>query len=468
MRLDVLDQNSTRREAGWQWPRHGFGRPGKGPGIDQLTAGVPAYWWFDWTLDCRDQRQVPMVWADPPNEWPCNDGRPLLAFNEPELAEQANLTPEQVADRLHIIAQNWLGEIYGCGTLVDHVDYVDAVVASYTARYGPWPAAGWHVHVYNDNGHGAWDSYKPSYVPGALADLDRFIAHWQERGLLGRGVVISEYGALGQRSTTDLAALQETFLAYEQGFSARTAVLSWAWFSTHYDQMNGPDLVENDGRLTNVGFAWNTISKKGEETMSFDIYDRTGTKRDLVWLQATYGNVQFLDAGAAPKFKLLRVDETEGPAVIKVRVINEQGKPHAGQPVANAWPDPSLPDLRNKGLKSVWREHAMYQNTDSDGFTGFGIGTGSYIKDLAVGGPHTIWVLSPSLPSDGISGIGMLGGTEHRGPLFLTFGIVTQESGGGGETPGGGTTPEALAEVIAKLNALQADLTKLMQHLGAD
>jgi hypothetical protein len=265
-----------------------------------------------------------------------------------------------------------------------------------------------------------------------------------------------------------MAALQETFLAYEEGFRERTAVLSWAWFSVHYDPMSGSDLVENDGRLTNVGFAWNTVSK-GETKMGFDVYDRNGTKRDYDWLRATYGNVQFLDAGAVAKFKLLRVDETEGPAVIKVRVMNEQGKPHVGQPVANAWPDPSLPDLRNKGLKSVWREHAMWQNTDSDGFTGFGIGTGSYIKDLAVGGPHTIWVLSPSLPSDGISGIGMLGGTEHRGPLFLTFGIVGESGDGGGEGDGGGTIPpESLAQLNAKLDALQADLRKLMQHLGAD
>lgn len=160
-----------------------------------------------------------------------------------------------------------------------------------------------------------------------------------------------------------------------------------------------------------------------------DVFDKDGVQRDMAWLRQKYGNVQLLDAGAGSKFSLVRVDETEGPAVIKVRVLNEQGQPHGGQPVANHWPDPALPDLRNAGLRTLWRDRAAYQNTDGAGFTGFGIGTGSYIGNLQEGGPHVVWVLSPSLASDGLSGVGMLGGTNHAGPLFLTFQI------------GGGTNP---------------------------
>lgn len=154
-----------------------------------------------------------------------------------------------------------------------------------------------------------------------------------------------------------------------------------------------------------------------------DVFDKDGQLRDLAWLQAKYGNVQFLDAGTGLKFRLARVDETEGPAVIKVRVLDRQGAPLARQPIANHWPDPSLPDLRNAELKTLWRDRAGHQQSDSAGFTGFGLGTGSYIRDLTEGGPHVVWVLSPSLRSDGLSGIGMLGGTNHAGPLFLTFQI---------------------------------------------
>ena len=144
-----------------------------------------------------------------------------------------------------------------------------------------------------------------------------------------------------------------------------------------------------------------------------DVFDKNGVLRDMAWLRQKYGNVQFLDAGSGPKFRLVRVDETEGPAVIKVRLLDQQGQPLVGQPVANHWPDSTLPYLGNSGLKTLWRDQAAYQSTDSAGFTGFGIGTGSYIANLQEGGPHTIWVLSPSLASDGLSGVGMLGGTNH-------------------------------------------------------
>lgn len=158
-----------------------------------------------------------------------------------------------------------------------------------------------------------------------------------------------------------------------------------------------------------------------------DVFDKYGVKRDLDWLRQKYGNVQFLDAGLGRKFKLARVDETEGPALIKVRVIGSDSLPQSYQPVANHWPSPALPDLRNAGLKTTWRDRAIFQETDGAGFSGFGLGTGSYIRDLAEGGPHVIWVLSPSLPSDGLSGVGMLGGTNHAGPLFLTFQIGEDE-----------------------------------------
>ena len=61
--------------------------------------------------------------------------------------------------------------------------------------------------------------------------------------------------------------------------------------------------------------------------MAPEIYDMSGARRDMAWLRQKYGNVQFLDAGAGPKFRLVRVDETEGPAVIKVRLLDQQGQP---------------------------------------------------------------------------------------------------------------------------------------------
>ena len=172
-----------------------------------------------------------------------------------------------------------------------------------------------------------------------------------------------------------------------------------------------------------------------------DVFDKDGARRDWDWLRGRFGNVQFLDAGAGAKFRLARVDVTEGPATLKARVLDAQGAPHGGQPVANNWPDNTLPDLRNAGLMTLWKDRAVYQQTEPSGYTGFGLGPGSYIRDLAEGGPHTVWVLSPSLRSDGIGGVGMLGGTNHEGPLFLTFQI----------TNGDPVTPEPPAQDLDRL-----------------
>lgn len=167
------------------------------------------------------------------------------------------------------------------------------------------------------------------------------------------------------------------------------------------------------------------------------IYDQNGAERDLAWLRNKYGNVRVLDAGPVRKFKLVRVDETEGPAVIMVRVLDTNGATMMNQPVANHWPDDTLPLLTGGGLKTTWQPRAAVQRTEATGYTGFGIGTGSYIGNLVEGGPHTLWVLSPSLPSDGLAGVGMLGGTNHAGPLSLVFQI-------GEDMPVFNSLPEAL------------------------
>jgi len=197
------------------------------------------------------------------------------------------------------------------------------------------------------------------------------------------------------------------------------------------------------------------------------IYDLDGTERDMDWLRGKYGNVKFLDGGSDSKFELARVDETTRTAMIKVLVLDDSGEPVQGQPVANRWPDPSLPDLTGSGSKTLWHDRAHVQNTDSSGLTGFGLGSGSYIGDLNIGGPHTLWILSPTLPSDGLSGMGMLGGTNHMGPLSLTFRIVDAAPPPMPPTPTPDSVMERLDEVMERLELVHADLRRLLSHFGA-
>lgn len=152
-----------------------------------------------------------------------------------------------------------------------------------------------------------------------------------------------------------------------------------------------------------------------------DVYSKSGMERSWEWLTEIFGDVHHLEApDNSDRFRLVRVDETEGPATIQVRVLGPSGEPWPNQPVAVWWPDRTLPDLRQAGLVRLWRERGVNQRTDNSGTTGFGLGNGSYYFPPNVG-PHVVWVLSPSSDSDGVEGIGMLSGTNHRGPLRLTF-----------------------------------------------
>lgn len=200
--------------------------------------------------------------------------------------------------------------------------------------------------------------------------------------------------------------------------------------------------------------------------MTVEVYDLTGTRRDMAWLRERYGNVQVLDAGSVRKFALTRIDVTTGNALLKVRVLSDTAQAQAGQPVANCWPDSTLTLLTGQGLQTVWQPRAAVQKTDTNGFTGYGLGTGSYIQDLAAGGPHTVWVLSPSLPSDGVSGLGMLGGTNHEGPLFLTFAI--QDAAVEPEPEPQPDQMLALMQAIANNTwQIERHLAALREHFGA-
>lgn len=227
---------------GYVWPSRGFGHPPEAWAISHaaLIGGAPV-WFYDWWWDCSRWLNdaglyVPSVaraWY--PQVMACNDGRPLLVLNEPEEVGQAELTPEAAAAVLHeAAASGWSGPIYCCGVQAAHIPYMRQVVAVYQSQYGAWPADGLHVHVY----HGA-------------DELAEFIAWARAQGVLGDGVVVSEYGRLTDEKLTsgDLETLTAQVLAVD-------GVLTAAWFSVNYPPWAASDLLTAGGALTELGEAW--------------------------------------------------------------------------------------------------------------------------------------------------------------------------------------------------------------------
>jgi hypothetical protein len=168
---------------------------------------------------------------------------------------------------------------------------------------------------------------------------------------------------------------------------------------------------------------------------------------------------------------LIKVEEMEGPQTLIVNTEAENGSPHSGQPVALSWPSLAGPSqdlpVIPAGSKSCYTSRAVVQRTEN-GCTGFGLGGGSYISNPAVGGPYSVFVLSPSTYSDCLTGTGWLGGTNHMGPCRLTFRIVPAAGGDPEPEPGGDDDLDFLVHRIAVASErTAAALERLAEHLGA-
>jgi len=160
------------------------------------------------------------------------------------------------------------------------------------------------------------------------------------------------------------------------------------------------------------------------------IWDASGTQRDWAWLHAKYGRLEHRRAAGYPRFALVRIEETSGPPILKVKLVDTVGAP-IGALVALTYPDLSAPasylqDLtRGNPALSPWSTRGIVQFTDgATGVTGFGLGGDSWIRDFAAGGPYHVWPFHSEVYSDCLSWIGWLGGTDHAGPCALTFQLV--------------------------------------------
>lgn len=121
-----------------------------------------------------------------------------------------------------------------------------------------------------------------------------------------------------------------------------------------------------------------------------EIYDQDGTLKDWEWLRQRFGAVEVAQAG---QWEVVRLDEMEGPAAVVVTVMGADA-PLPGVMVEWGWPD------------GVYREA-----TKEDGTVGFAMGDGAFYDPTKTKGPHYVKTVEPG---DLVSGLGMVGKTNHR------------------------------------------------------
>lgn len=146
------------------------------------------------------------------------------------------------------------------------------------------------------------------------------------------------------------------------------------------------------------------------------IVDEQGQERDWDWLVANFGDVRLERVQVPPglnlAYRLVRLQDAVGPAILNVDVADAGGTRLPGIRVVRYWPDaPALPDWPPP--TSRWQERGVWGETKPEGPVGFGLGHGDYYF-APHGGASAVWVAAPDAPSDMVQGLGMLGGTEHR------------------------------------------------------
>lgn len=178
--------------------------------------------WYDWGrsnwADEPDSGYLNMVWkqvSDSPAAFR-DEKRPLLLFNEPEYYQQANMSPEQVADGLHLY-QDYPGELYGCGYGYHYFAQFQVALDTYRQRYGGEPRLdGLHLHVY--------------FTPWSNLDAERpLFRRWREWAD-GRRVLVTEWGVLPSASV-DPAVLRDRIPALWRVIEEELQPFRAFWFS---------------------------------------------------------------------------------------------------------------------------------------------------------------------------------------------------------------------------------------------
>ena len=156
------------------------------------------------------------------------------------------------------------------------------------------------------------------------------------------------------------------------------------------------------------------------------IYGYNRVLEDEAWLRANFGDaVQWHCAepheDADYVFRLTELEAACGPAVLIGIVQDEFGHPLSNRAVIRGWPGAEpLPAYDPPASRYVWPPppdetiaRGIVGWTSAVGDVGFGLGSGDYYWPETSSGVSWMYIADYDGPSDLLTGLGMLAGTEH-------------------------------------------------------
>jgi hypothetical protein len=188
------------------------------------------------------------------------------------------------------------------------------------------------------------------------------------------------------------------------------------------------------------------------------VFDIDGTEKDLAWLAATWDGCEVLPAhipeGTTEYWRLAEIHCTTGNVVVAVSA-RRGNLPAVSQPIVMTYPNLTNPSTALPTLPTNphnWAQRGDAKRTNSNGLYEYELGP-------TFGPFYHAWIMS-SVPSDCLSKTGMMGGTDHHGPLHGIWVL----------TPVSAPDPDPIptGDVVERLTRIETKLTKLSQHLGAD
>ena len=241
---------------------------GEGPVTKQQLDALGPVWYSDWRWNTPSIGGHERLYVVRCNEVAGDRGAILSAMrasgsawwslgNEPNDANQDNVTPEEYAD-LYQVFEGWAASARGCRILPAGIanadwNWAEAFRQAFQRKYGRYPRVdGWNIHNY---------ILEPGLDPYDVAEFQRRILafdRWMETvGDGDKPLFLTEFGVLYGSGCCDRPVdppekIQSFMRDTVRWLNESHVVAGWAWFATRSELYNG-SLMTEDGELNDLG-----------------------------------------------------------------------------------------------------------------------------------------------------------------------------------------------------------------------